>query len=244
MFFADIGDVINIEEPPNIIRLRAIETTQTIKDDIKDKENEIALLTSKITSSTRLADYTKTNYENSGNDLKLSEQKKIAYQTTIHTLTQQMDETTHNIEELNRLTNDLDIKSTAIETEAEKILEVISSKLKKETKLFSDIEEFIEFKKTETDKYLESYIESQARVLEQTKELSKKHLELDNHKQLLKTQLDIIKQQTRIELQTMFQSRIHKLTEHFKKDMTYEEGTEICNSIDKFISMLIPVTLY
>ena len=229
---------------PQQLRLKAEETAQTLTDTIKDVKNEIDLLTADLTSTEGLSVYTKQHYENNRDQQESAEQKKTEHQTTIQSLTDQMEQKKDKIKELNRLAIELDITSTAIDSDTQNILETISKKLDTETRLLLDIETFIDYTKIEKEKSFETYMTAQVRVLEQTAELSKKQKELDDHKELLQTQLGIIKQQTQRELQDMFQSHIHKLNGYLQKEMTYEEGKEISDRIDSFISSLIPVSLY
>ena len=226
------------------LRLKAEETAQTLTDTIKDVKNEIDLLTADLTSTEGLSVYTKQHNENNRDQQESAEQKKTEHQTTIQSLTDQMEQKKDKIKELNRLAIELDITSTAIDSDTQNILETISKKLDTETRLLLDIETFIDYTKIEKEKSFETYMAAQVRVLEQTAELSKKQKELDDHKELLQTQLGIIKQQTHLELQDMFQSHIHKLNGYLQKEMTYEEGKEISDRIDSFISSLIPVSLY
>ena len=234
---------MNTNTQPNI-RLRAEETAQSLVCIQKDIENEIDLLTADLTSATGLSVYTKQHYEKKRDQQESAEQKKTEHQTTIQSLTEHMEQTKYKIEELNRIAIELDITSTAIDSDTHKILETISTKLETETSLLLDIETFIDFTAIEKKTSFETYMSAQVRVLEQTAELSKKQKELEDHKELLLTQRGIIKQQTHLELQDMFQSRIHKLNGYLQKEMTYEEGNEISDRIDNFISSLIPVSLY
>ena len=72
----------------------------------------------------------------------------------------------YRIVELNKLAIDLEITSTAIDSDKHQIIET-------ETKLLLDIETFIDYITKEKDKSFETYMASQYLVLEQTAELSK-----------------------------------------------------------------------
>ena len=84
---------------------------------------------------------------------------------------------------------------------------------------------------------------SQVRSLELTTELSKKQAELQIQEDLYQNQLGIIYLETKNQLKYMFKSRVEKISTSLDRDMTFEEGSDICDTIDAFIQELHP-TIY
>ena len=222
-------------------RTEATAQSIIIADKISDIQNYIELVSADLSKANEKSIENKQIYDDNTKALDTAQNKKVEYQSTIQDLTDQLELKQQKIQELNKLNEELGTTSYG----TDEILETISTMLDDVTKLFSDIEVFIPYKKKETDTSMENYMTSQVRSLELTTELSKKQAELLIQEDLYQKQLGIIELETKNQLKYMFKSRVEKISTLLDRDMTFEEGSDICDTIDAFIQELHPtITIY
>ena len=215
-------------------RTEATAQSIIIADKISDIQNYLALVSVDLCKANEISIENKQIYDDNTKALDAAQNKKVEYQSTIQNLTDQLELKQQKILELNKLNEELGTTSSG----TDEIIETLSTMLDNVTKLFSDIEVFIPYKESETNTSMETYMSSQVRSLELTTELSKEQAELLIQEDLYQTQLDIIELETKNQLKYMFKSRVEKISTLLDRDMTFEEGSDICDTIDAFIQEL------